>query len=332
MPFNSSNPVSVGLATRVDHYNRVFDNTLALRAGELALTSQAARDVFFASSATQLARLAPGLTGQMLTTKGASADPVWQYPSGFDGSVAITSAIENAWTHAGILSGRHNSISFNQSGHSTINGISSTGLAIGTTITFRAENSVGHTVTFVNGSPSALDVDRIYVANFVSVSISGRMSVTFVFTGGSVGAWREMVLDTAGLRTHAYLGANQSITSGVETKISLAATVYDTYGEHDTVTTFQWTAREAMEVIVNSGVFFADVSGACYSIIHKNGASVAQSKATIGTAADHVFQIGYQGRLARADTLELRAFHSSGSAKNVLAGAHATYMSIARVR
>lgn len=66
MPFSTTNPVSVGLATRADHYNTVFDNTLALRAGELALTSQAALDFIYASSATQLARLAKGTGLQYL--------------------------------------------------------------------------------------------------------------------------------------------------------------------------------------------------------------------------------------------------------------------------
>lgn len=38
MAFNPTNPVSVGLATKADHYHRVFDNTLALQAGSVALT------------------------------------------------------------------------------------------------------------------------------------------------------------------------------------------------------------------------------------------------------------------------------------------------------
>lgn len=58
MAFNATNPVSVGLATKADHYNRVFDNTLELRTGGIAIASQAALDFLHASSATQLARVA----------------------------------------------------------------------------------------------------------------------------------------------------------------------------------------------------------------------------------------------------------------------------------
>lgn len=54
--FNSTNPVSVGLSTKADHYNRAFNNGLACYAGEMAITGQAAFDDIYASSATQLAR------------------------------------------------------------------------------------------------------------------------------------------------------------------------------------------------------------------------------------------------------------------------------------
>ena len=36
--FSAIDPVSVGLATKADHYHRVFDNTLALQEGSVALT------------------------------------------------------------------------------------------------------------------------------------------------------------------------------------------------------------------------------------------------------------------------------------------------------
>ena len=36
--FNSTNPVAVGDPTRKDHYDRVFENTLALTSGDAVLT------------------------------------------------------------------------------------------------------------------------------------------------------------------------------------------------------------------------------------------------------------------------------------------------------
>jgi hypothetical protein len=49
----------------------------ATGAGALSLGSLAANDVIYAASATQLARLAAGTAGQVLTTQGAGSAPTW---------------------------------------------------------------------------------------------------------------------------------------------------------------------------------------------------------------------------------------------------------------
>lgn len=54
MPVNTTNPVVVGAATKKDHYDRVFDNIVALYGGEIAIAGQAALDIVIASSAGQL--------------------------------------------------------------------------------------------------------------------------------------------------------------------------------------------------------------------------------------------------------------------------------------
>lgn len=56
--FNSTNPVAVGYTAKASQYKRVFDNTLALYEGKMALPSQAAGDAMYFSSATQIARVA----------------------------------------------------------------------------------------------------------------------------------------------------------------------------------------------------------------------------------------------------------------------------------
>lgn len=62
MSWNETNPVTVGAATKKSDYDRAFDNTLALRAGEWSLPSQAVGDLFFASGSAQAARLAANAT------------------------------------------------------------------------------------------------------------------------------------------------------------------------------------------------------------------------------------------------------------------------------
>ncbi len=65
------------LIAATDWNQNTVDNPIALRTGAIAIASQAANDVFYASSATQWARLAAGTAGQVLTTQGASTAPSW---------------------------------------------------------------------------------------------------------------------------------------------------------------------------------------------------------------------------------------------------------------
>jgi hypothetical protein len=49
----------------------------AMATGAINLASQAANDIIYASSATQLARLAAGTAGQVLSTNGSGSAPSW---------------------------------------------------------------------------------------------------------------------------------------------------------------------------------------------------------------------------------------------------------------
>lgn len=75
--------------TRADGYvvdaaewnKNTVDNPSALRTGAIAIASQAANDIIYASSATQFARLAAGTAGQVLQTNGIGSAPSWVSPS-----------------------------------------------------------------------------------------------------------------------------------------------------------------------------------------------------------------------------------------------------------
>ena len=68
---------SSGQLVTAAQLNAIQTNITALRAGEIAIGSQAANDVFYASSATQVARLAAGTSGYFLKTQGAGSAPAW---------------------------------------------------------------------------------------------------------------------------------------------------------------------------------------------------------------------------------------------------------------
>ena len=59
----------------------VVENPIALRAGAIAIASQAANDMVYVSSATQLARVANGTTDQVWTAT-TSAAPSWKAAAG----------------------------------------------------------------------------------------------------------------------------------------------------------------------------------------------------------------------------------------------------------
>lgn len=88
---------SDGYVVDATEYDKVaVNNPIALRAGAIAIASQAANDVIYASSATQLARLAAGTAGQLLQTNGAGSAPSWVTPDVsrvVNGRLSLTSAV-----------------------------------------------------------------------------------------------------------------------------------------------------------------------------------------------------------------------------------------------
>lgn len=65
------------LIAATDWNQNTVDNPIAIRTGGIAISSQAANDVIYASSSTQLARLPAGTAGQVLATQGAGSAPSW---------------------------------------------------------------------------------------------------------------------------------------------------------------------------------------------------------------------------------------------------------------
>ena len=89
MAWATSSSLSTGDLITASEWNQaVVSNTNALRAGGIAIASQAANDVLYASSATQVARLGAGTAGKVLTTQGTGSAPTWETPTAFDADAA----------------------------------------------------------------------------------------------------------------------------------------------------------------------------------------------------------------------------------------------------
>jgi hypothetical protein len=73
---------SDGYVVDASEWNKnTVDNPIALRTGAVAIASQAANDIIYAGTASQLARLAAGTAGQVLQTNGAGSAPTWVTPT-----------------------------------------------------------------------------------------------------------------------------------------------------------------------------------------------------------------------------------------------------------
>ena len=59
-------------------WNQSLENTQAVRAGGIAVASMQAQDVIFATSSTQLGRLAYSTAGRFLSTNGSGSAPSWE--------------------------------------------------------------------------------------------------------------------------------------------------------------------------------------------------------------------------------------------------------------
>jgi hypothetical protein len=78
MAYNTPPPVTTGqLATASDYNTYIKDSIIALRTGAIAIASQAANGIPYATSTTQFGILAAGASGSVLTSKGSGAAPVW---------------------------------------------------------------------------------------------------------------------------------------------------------------------------------------------------------------------------------------------------------------
>ena len=78
MAYRAPSPICTGDLCTASIWNAdVVANAIALHAGAMSVTSQAVGDILYASSTTQLGRIAAVATGQILTSAGTGTVPAW---------------------------------------------------------------------------------------------------------------------------------------------------------------------------------------------------------------------------------------------------------------
>ena len=132
-------------------------------------------------------------------------------------------------------------------------------------------------------------------------------------------------------RVKAYLsGGNQTIPSGVETKVELNAESYDEQGEFDPTTNHRFTAKKAgYYLIIGSVLYNTPTADKRYmAIIKKNGGSISLFS-VIPSVSDAIWpQTQVIEYLDVGDYIELFTYHNKGSDDVVRDGELHTFLAI----
>lgn len=182
------------------------DNPNALRTGGIAIASQAANDVFYASSATQLARLANGTTGQRIRAT-TSAAPAWasggidllKANNGTDTTATATNV--DTYAMASGLTAKDRVLVFwhveavtqavavptlyNSTDSVGLGGLKSTGTGFAGD-NFAAGNTIGGCTLLQQEQSAATVVQATILAGHTSVNVFGS---SVIFTTAWTGAW-----------------------------------------------------------------------------------------------------------------------------------------------
>ncbi len=130
----------------------------------------------------------------------------------------------------------------------------------------------------------------------------------------------------------AYRNTNQSISSGVYTKIQYASESFDTGGFFDSATNYRYTPLIAGKYFVSSQITFDTVFTAgtiCIALIYKNGGAIAETFAYSDLANHYVglFLGTMVDMNGSTDYLEVYCLHGDITSRDLLGGPVVNYFS-----
>ena len=228
MAYSAPSTISTGDLCTASIWNAdVVANAIALHAGAMSVTSQAVGDILYASSTTQLGRIAAVATGQVLTSAGTGTVPAWSSNVDLGGTLDVTGAttLDSTLAVAGNASMAHG-----------------TKLMLGSATSGIGGSTVALQVNGVTGGDTGIQVGR-WSAD------SGPPQISFLKSrGGTVGTEGAVNhLDGLGnLTWYADDGTDQlSISASIEAKVDYVPGSNDVPG----VMSF-WTTPDGAAAIV----------------------------------------------------------------------------------
>jgi len=139
MAYSAPSTISTGdLCTAAIWNSDVVANAIAIYGGAMSVTSQAVGDILYASSTTQLGRIAAVATGQVLTSAGTGTVPAWSSNLDLGGTLDVTGAT----TLDGTL-GVVGAVTFNDAGAD---------------VDFRVESDDNQNMLFVDGGEDRVGI------------------------------------------------------------------------------------------------------------------------------------------------------------------------------
>ena len=241
----------------------IVDNLTALRSGSVALTSQATGDVIYASSSTQLGRVAIGTSGYVLTSNGSA--PAWS------NTPTLTGTNFTGIPAASILAGTFGSGNYTIPGLLTVSGFGTHAFSAGGTgfNRFDVRNTTAGT-----GNGSQINVGNNadaqlgqFIATSSTYTPSGDLLASGVSLRGSGAGGVSILASNASGDIRLYsrnslaltLGASQAASFTGDLSIPATKKLYldgggDTYIHESSANRIAFVSGGTEMFVVNSGV------------------------------------------------------------------------------
>ena len=195
--------------------------------------------------------------------------------------------------------------------------------AVMTTVPTHTPSSLADTIVLYTDSLTAPTINRIYFYNY-------KTATWIAVTGGSATGFSQ--------KARAYRAtSNQTIPTGVWTKVQLNAESYDEDGSFDSTTNYRFTNSTGSTIYVAAsatvyytnvdagvplGVQIQDLTGTTRAVALQFGGTVAGDASV--TVSDII-------KLTNGEGLHMYTLQQAGTDKDILAATHQTYMAIHRL-
>lgn len=116
---------------------------------------------------------------------------------------------------------------------------------------------------------------------------------------------------------------NQSIATGVWTKLQLNFQDVDNFGNQDTVSPWLFTCPRTGVYLCIGGANFAglaDGNTAGIRIVDNTGTALAQQQRLVGGAGTAIIQVSLIDKFNQNQTIEIQAYQDSGVNKDIVIG------------